>query len=461
MKHLSLVLAAIFCFGLSAPGQTAPKDATALRREIAAAVTAMGRVGRAGGASFSPDGKWISFVADLSGVPQVWVVPVEGGYPRMVTNGDDPVLGAVWSPASDRIAVTIAPGGGLNSQVYLVRPDGSEMRRLTDGGKDNNAFNAWTDDGKKIAIDSNRLDPAARDCFLIDVASGDIKLVSHNPGVGNIDGISKDGKLALLQRLRNRGDNNLYLLDLAAGKDTLLTRHDGTALYTGEIAPDGKTVYLVSDQDRDLAAFGRISLGSGERKLEILASREDGELTSVTLNKQGTMAALVWNVRGLTELSFYDLVRNKQLPGPKAPGEIAGGIVFSPDGTMLALGASGPAQSADIWVMEMSTQKFRQLTFSPHVGVDLRSLVRPELVTFKAHDGLELSGWLYRPKNQSGPGPYVVSFHGGPEGQERPAFRTDYQALLSQGIGVFAPQRARVGGLRQEIHQPRQRPAAG
>jgi len=443
MKHHLLVIVTLACFSLTALSQTAPtnnnKDATALRREIAAAVTAMARVGRAGGASFSPDGKWISFVADLSGVPQVWVVPVEGGYPRMVTNGDDPVLGAAWSPASDWIAVTIAPGGGLNSQVYVVKPDGSGLRRLTDGGKDNNAFNAWTDDGKKIAIDSSRLDPASRDCFVIDVASGDIRLVSRNPGLGNIEGISKDGKLALLQRLRNRGDNNLYLLDLATGKDTLLTRHEGTALYTGEIAPDGHAAYIAGDQDRDLAAFARVSLDSGEHKLEILASREDGELTGVTLNKQGTMAALVWNIKGMTEISFYDLVRKKHLPGPKAPGEIAGGIAFSPDGTMLALSASGPAQPVDIWVMEMTTQKFRQLTFSPHVGADLKSLVRPELVTFKAHDGLELSGWLYRPKNQSGPGPYVVSFHGGPEGQERPAFRSDYQALLSQGIGVFAP----------------------
>ncbi len=33
----------------------------------------------------------------------------------------------------------------------------------------------------------------------------------------------------------------------------------------------------------------------------------------------------------------------------------------------------------------------------------------------------------------------VISFHGGPEGQERPAFRADYQALLGRGIGVFAP----------------------
>jgi dipeptidyl aminopeptidase/acylaminoacyl peptidase len=65
--------------------------------------------------------------------------------------------------------------------------------------------------------------------------------------------------------------------------------------------------------------------------------------------------------------------------------------------------------------------------------------VRPELVKFKAHDGLELSGWIYRPANRRDRAPFVISFHGGPEGQERPSFRSDYQALLAAGIGVLAP----------------------
>ena len=58
---------------------------------------------------------------------------------------------------------------------------------------------------------------------------------------------------------------------------------------------------------------------------------------------------------------------------------------------------------------------------------------------FNAHDGLELSGWLYRPPRSTGPVPMVLSFHGGPEGQERPFFSATYQALLERGIGVFAP----------------------
>jgi dipeptidyl aminopeptidase/acylaminoacyl peptidase len=93
----------------------------------------------------------------------------------------------------------------------------------------------------------------------------------------------------------------------------------------------------------------------------------------------------------------------------------------------------------DIFVLDRRTGKLGQVTHSPHPGVDLAALVRPELVRFEAHDGLDLSGWLYRPRGAGGPGPVVVSFHGGPSAQETPTLRTDYQALLARGISVFAP----------------------
>ena len=299
--------------------------------DVAAAVARMARVGSAVSPRFSPDGKWVSFISNMSGAPQVWIVPAEGGYPRMVTNGDDPVTQQEWSPASDWIALTIAPGGGLNTQVYVVKPDGTGMKLLTLGGKDNNGFDGWTDDGKQIAIDSSRDDPASRDSFMIDLASGEIKLVAKNPGIGNIDGISRDGKRALLSRLKNRGDNNLYLLDLTSGKDTLITKHDGVALFFGEMAPDGGAAYIGTNKDRDLMAFGRIKFAADGTpgNIEVLAERQDGELDGLRLNKQGTMAALVWNVKGRNEISFYDLARNKQIPGPKLPGELAGGLAFS------------------------------------------------------------------------------------------------------------------------------------
>jgi len=435
-----LAAASLIAYGQGASPSASPAP-DARKAAIAREVGRMGRIGSAFAASFSPDDKWVSFITNISGAPQVWMAPVDAGYPRMVTNGDDPVVSQEWSPAGDWLAVTIAPGGGLNSQVYVVKPDGTGMRLLTKGGQDNNGFDAWTGDGKQIAIDSSRNDPASRDSFMIDVATGDVRLVARNPGVGSIANISHDGKRALLDRVKSRGDNNLYLLDLAAGKETLLTKHDGVAQFGGELTPDGTAVYLTANQDRDLFALARIRIAAdgSPGNLEVLVERPDAELDGLTLNKQGTLAVLLWNVNGREELSFYDIAQSKHIPGPKLPGELAGGITFSHDGSKLALNIAGAAQPTDVWIMDVKTRQFRQLTFSPHPGVDLNALVRPELVTFASFDGLQLSGWLYKPKNQSGPGAYVISFHGGPEGQERPGFRSDYQALLAQGIGVFAP----------------------
>jgi dipeptidyl aminopeptidase/acylaminoacyl peptidase len=410
--------------------------------ELTERVSRMARVGSVTAPSFSPDGRWLSVISNVSGVPQVYVIPSTGGWPRMVTDGVDPVVSAVWSPAtgSDWIALTVAPGGGLNTQVYVVRSDGTGMRRLTDGGQDNNAFNAWSDDGRKIYIDSNRRDPASRDSFVVDIASGKIDLIARNPGIGSITSVTREGRFGLLTRLRSRGNNDLYLVDLANGKDILLTPHEGVAEYFGHIAKDGSRIYVVSNEGRDLTAFGRIQLDSSGRpeKIEMLRERADAELDGVRVNEQGTLAALLWNVGGRSEFELYDLQTNTSMPTPKLPADGAGTPLFSRDGKQVAVTVFGAVQPPDVWVAEVG-EAFRQVTFAQHTGVDLTTFVRPELVKFRAHDGLELSGWLYRPKGITAPRPYVLSFHGGPEGQERPSFRSDYQALVSQGIGVFAP----------------------
>lgn len=413
------------------------------RGELADRVARMARIGAVGAPSFSADGRWLSVISNATGVPQVYVMPASGGWPRMITDGSDPVVGAVWSPAagSDSLAVTIAPGGGLNTQVYVVRADGTGMRRLTEGGQENNTFNAWSHDGRTIYMDSNRSRPAARDLFAIEVETGRIQLVAQNPGVGSITSVTVDGRYALVSRVQSRGDNNLHLIELApAGRDILLTRHTGVAQYFGEVSGDGRAVYVGTNEVGDLSAFARIRLddAAGPGRIEVLRARTDAELESLRVNDQGTRAALVWNVGGRSELELFDLQAGRVIAAPTLPGDIAGRPLFSRDGTKLAAVISGSTQPQDVWISEGGAP-FQQMTFAPRAGVDLREFVRPVLVTFPAHDGVELSGWLYRPPNVNAPAPFVLNFHGGPEGQDRPTFRPDYQALLSVGIGVFAP----------------------
>jgi len=410
--------------------------------EVELSVARMAKVGSATSPTFSPDGSRLAFVTNISGVPQVWTMLTSGGYPSLVTSFDDPVGFVTWSPDGQWLAFNVAPGGGFNEQIYIVRPDGTGLRRLTDGGKANNFLDGWSPDGRFIAFSSNRRDPSATDSYLFEVATGQSRMVAQNRGTGSIDDLSRDGKYAIVRRLVNRGDNNLYLVRLSDSNETLLTPHDGPGQFGGiSFSPDGRAIYLISNKDRDLTALARVRLNqNGEPgPIEVLATRDDGELGSAVMNEQGTSVALLWNVAGRSELSFYDPATGKTTPGPKLPGEIVGGLDFSDDGRRLAMVVSGASSPADIWVLDLGSKQFTQITRSPHAGVDLSTLVRPELVRYKAHDGLELSGWLYRPKGVTKPGPIVLSFHGGPEGQERPGFNSMYQALVSRGIAVFAP----------------------
>lgn len=405
-------------------------------------VTLMARVGSCYSPSFSPPGDRLAVICTLSGSPQVWTVPVEGGWPTQVTAFDDPVGSVVWSPRSDLLAMSVAPGGGMNSQIFLMRPDGLGRRRITDGGKDNNWLGRWSDDGGLLTLSSNRDDPQAMDSYVYDIQKKKLRLLVKNQGIGSIEAISRDGRKVIVSRMVSRGDDNLYLFDTGDRRETLLTGHDGPGRFdNGRFSPDGSTLYLISNLDRDRTAFARLRLDAPAtaRRIEVLAQRDDAELQSFEITPDGGTAALLWNVAGRSELEFVDLGTGQTTPGPVLAAEIASGLTFSPDGQLLAMTMSGATAPADVWVLDRRVDRMRQVTRSPHPGVDLATLVPPLLIRFPAHDGLELSGWLYRPAGASGPGPTVLSFHGGPEGQERPRFRSDYQALLTRGITVFAP----------------------
>lgn len=414
---------------------------TARQTQLVDLVTRMAKIGRASSPTFSPDGKRLAFVSDRSGVPQVWVAGVDGRAPVQVTRGEDPVGRVIWSPDGAWLALSLAPGGGMNTQIYVVRPDGSGLRRLTEGGRDTNNLGEWTHDGRRLMMGSNRGSPSAVDAYLLDPASAAVQLVSGNNGVQTLEDVSRDGALALVARLRGRGDNDLYLVHLDSHAETLVTRHDPPGSFSGRLAPDGRSIYLSSDKDRDKPAFVRVRLDAGgiPSDPQVLAARDDAELSGFAIDEQGRRAALLWNVAGRSELALIDLGSGTATSGPKLPGEIAGGLTFSRDGRWLAMTISGATAPPDVWLLEVGAGRLHRVTETPHAGVDLSALVRPELVTFRAHDGLELSGWLYRPAGRPMPAPFVVSFHGGPEGQERPGFRADYQALVAQGIGVFAP----------------------
>jgi dipeptidyl aminopeptidase/acylaminoacyl peptidase len=409
--------------------------------DLAAAVERMTRVSSSYAPSLSPDGREVAFLSNRSGVPQAWIAAVEkGGEPRRLGSFEDPVTGIDWSPDGQWIALSVAPGGGLNEQIYLVHPDGSGLQRITSGGRENNVLDGWSE--RFLRYGSAHDGPGAVEPWIWDSATGKSRKISSNSGVATLTDVSRDGRRAVVGRLASRGDDNLFLIDLATGKEELLTPHDPPGNFGGgRFSPDGATVYLTSNKDLDKEVFAKVVIGPDGKPgpIQQLASRDDAEVDGFEITEDGTQAVLIFNAAGRSELERIDLRSLQRSPVRNLPGEILGGLDFSRDGKLLAFTAGGAKLPTDIRLLDMGSGSIRQVTFSPHEGVELSTLISPELVRFPAHDGLELTGWLYRPVGAAGPGSVVISFHGGPEGQERPNFNATYQALLSRGIGVFAP----------------------
>ena len=426
-----VLLLAGAAFGTSA----AHADEPALKARI----EALGKINSATSPSFSPDGKRLAYLSNRSGSPQVWVLDRASGKSQQITKLDDPVSTAAWSPVDDWIAFVTAPGGGLNTQVWVMRPDGSDRRRLTPGGKEGTALSGWSRDGASLLVSSNKDDPAAQNAALIDVATGKWTALTANAAL-NGPADMRDN-VATISRLVGRGDDNIFLLDRATGREALLTPHKGKATNAwGDIAPDGRTVYLASNVGRDREAFGTVAIGPKSRTgpIRYFAQRADAVAESGVLSEDGRTAALGWNVGGRVELMLRDN-RGGKMRKVAMPVDLGAPVAFTRDGTTLAFVGSAANRTTDIYLIDVASAAVTRATESAHDGVDLATLVRPELIEYAAPDGVRLSGWLYRPAGAKGPLPMVFGYHGGPEGQARPTLLADGQALVASGIAVFAP----------------------
>ena len=99
--------------------------------------------------AWSPDGARIAFNRSVEGVDGVFVVNADGTGEAYIGEGRRPV----WSPDGARIAFTRAVDSG--DDIFVTNPDGSDQRRLTDAaGHDRRPV--WSPDGAMIAFDAER-----------------------------------------------------------------------------------------------------------------------------------------------------------------------------------------------------------------------------------------------------------------------------------------------------------------
>src|SRR5271166_2508959 len=221
--------------------------------------------------TWSPDGKSIAFISNMSGRNNIWLVPAEGGWPVQLTVSDQRQSAPAWSPDGKWIAYQSDYDGDEQWDVFLVSPKTGKVVNLTSTREISESDPTWSPDGRYLAYLVKPRTSAAHEIDIYDMAMREVKHVTSNTpqDKGNYNPIwSKDGKYIVYSQEQAKGtDSNIFIADVGTGVSTLLTPHEGEQLYfANDFSPDGKTLLITSDAGNGVSNAGLVDVATKKLK---------------------------------------------------------------------------------------------------------------------------------------------------------------------------------------------------
>jgi dipeptidyl aminopeptidase/acylaminoacyl peptidase len=422
-----------------------------------------------GGTTWSPDGKQIAFVSNISGRNNLWLVPASGGWPTQLTINEQRQQSPAWSPDGNWIAYASDYDGNEQWDIFLVSPKTGEVVNLTTSKEISEESPLWSPDSKQIAYNTKAKDGASYEIDIIDVYARHVRHVTHNSAANLsnfLQAFSRDGKSIAYVEYRADGKNsNVLLFDVASGKARNLTPHQGDHLYfVSDLSPDGKSALLTSDAHNGYMNVGLVDIATG--KTEWLTN-DKWEISGGTFSPDGHSVSWTANADGQTAVYTYDLSTKQTQALPLKVGvNTFGGNPqpYSPDGSRLLFLHEGADSPIDAWVYDLATKQSQQVTHALVGGLRSTDMVEPYLVHYPSRDGkFTISAFVYVPNNiqPNGKFPAIVYIHGGPASQFVDDFNRLVQYVVNQGYIVIAPNYRGSTGFGKEFMDANYRDEGG
>lgn len=436
----------------------------------------------------SPDDKSIAVVVSRINMKEdgsdseIVLIDIATGAQHVLTAGHKHASSPRWSPKGDRLAFVAASEQGKDAtpQVFILSMDGGDARKITDAANGVEQF-AWRPDGTKIAYvtpdpsdkkaieahhdsfevgDTDFLETAAAapsHVWLISSDGGEAKRITSgkwslpivfppSPPSSPLSW-SSDGKSLLITRQETAepGDGDqttLQILDVSNGTMRKLTSHEKLE-SAGVLSPDGSQVAYWYNKD-----------GDANNQVEIfVAQTSGGNGKDVTQGIDRDIQRAIWMPEGKSLLvGGHDGTATSmwlQPLGGQAKklnlGDVEPSWGFWVDATVgpkgdVAFTGSTAGHPAELYYMDSTNATPRQLTKN-NDWISEFELAKAEAVKWQGPNGFHEDGVLDYPPSFSKDKKYplILLIHGGPQASSALGFDVFGQVMAAQGYLVFQP----------------------
>ncbi|MCE2403896.1 MAG: PD40 domain-containing protein [Dehalococcoidia bacterium] len=209
---------------------------------------------------WSPDRKWVAFVSEESGDPEINRLQVgpDEAKPQRLTHspGDDHMHW--WSPDGSRIAFISDRSG--QPEVYVIGADGSKtgITRITSGEFAELRLDGWSSDGRWLAFVPNTSEEGPG----IMIRNPDGVNLMRLTSFQDYDARWSPDNRKIVYTSERDGNQEIYVMNSDGSSQTRLTHNDSPD-HSPSWSPDGLKIAFVSERDGNQEIYVMKADGAG------------------------------------------------------------------------------------------------------------------------------------------------------------------------------------------------------
>ncbi len=405
-----------------------------------------------------PDGAMLLRVG-VGGHRQLMRLAAAGARLEPLTHHVRPVVAAQLAPAAGFSFLLQRERG---TQLYDFRLIDRSVRRIGDAAAEHRDP-LWSHDARRLAFSSSMRNGLDQDLYVATPGGSDAPRLlaaaamveSRRRAWQALAWSADDSRLLLRQYIPDpsspsRESGRLFIVDVGTGALTAVTVTDGDrtavplSIAAAGWAGDGQRVLLLAAQGDEPTRLHELDPATG--MLRSLGAPLPWNAEQMQISADGRRVALRFNAAGLSAVRVLDLTSGAQAEPPGLPQGIVTAMHFDADGTRLALSLEDAQQPAAVWVWDLRSQQLLRWTGAPTNATAMArgTAVPAQRLQLPGWDRAgrrtrDLSAWLLR-RASGEKSPVLIDLHRGAGAVYRPGFDAGLQYLASAlGVAVLLP----------------------